>query len=107
MKLSIIFLTLVFSFSSFACNREAQFIGTVRNVSYNPATETTIEHFSYQIKLGHNGNYWFRESGVCPMWEDEVEAATIEEAGKPSVKDGDMISGILVFDQKLQDYKVD
>lgn len=107
MKLTILFALLAFSFSSFACNREAQFIGTVKNLSYQPATETTVEHFSYQIKLGFNGNYWFQPSGVCAMWEDELEDATIKEAGAPRIANGDYISGVLVFDQEIQDYKVD
>lgn len=107
MKFTILLALLAFSFSSFACNREAQFIGTVKNLSYQPATATTVEHFSFQIKIGFNGNYWFQPSGVCPMWEDEAEEAVIKEAGMPSIKNGDSISGVLVFDQKLQDYKVD
>lgn len=107
MKSTILFALFAFSFSSFACNREAQFIGTVKNLSYRSATETTAEHFSFQIKIGFNGNYWFQPSGVCPMWEDELENAVIKEAGVPSIKNGDAISGVLVFDQQLQDYKLD
>jgi hypothetical protein len=108
MKLSLVFLLLVFSISSFAeCNRETQFIGTVKNLTVNAATPTTVEHYSYQIKLGHNGNYWFSASGVCPMWEDELESATVEVAGKPYLANGDAVSGVLVFDQELQDYKLD
>ena len=107
MKLIVLLAVFAFSFSSFACNREAQFIGTVKNLSYQAATENTVEHFSFQIKLGFNGNYWFQPSGVCPMWEDELEDAVIKEAGSPSIVDGDVVSGVLVFDQKTQDYKVD
>ena len=107
MKLTILLALLAFSFSSFACNREAQFIGTVKNLTYQPAKETTVEHFSFQIKLGFNGNYWFQPSGVCPMWEDELEDAVIKEVGSPSIANGDVVSGVLVYDQKTQDYKVD
>ncbi len=108
MKLSLVLLLLAFSFSSFAeCNREAQFIGTVRNLIVKAATPTTIENYSYQIRLGHNGSYWFSASGVCPMWEDELESATVEVAGKPYFANGDAVSGVLVFDQELQDYKLD
>lgn len=108
MKLAILSLIALFSFSAFAdCNREAQFIGTVKNLKHIAATESTVEHFSYQIKLGFNGNYWFAASMVCPLWEDELESATIEVAGAPYLTEGNQVSGVLVFDQKIQDYKVE
>jgi hypothetical protein len=107
MKLFLLFVISAFSLSAIACNREAQFLGTVKNVKYFPQTERTVEHYSYQIKLGHAGDYWFRESIVCPMDEQELEAAVIQVAGAPNKKAGDKIWGVLVFDQKLMDYRLD
>ena len=69
--------------------------------------ERSVEHYSYQIKLGFAGDYWFRSSIVCPMDESELELAVIQEAGVPNKKAGDKIWGVLVFDQKLADYRLD
>ena len=101
---SIILLIALFSFSAFAdCNREAQFIGTVTNVIYTPATEGRAGLTMFQLKLGR----WFAPSMVCPLWEDELESAVVEVEGIPLIADGDEISGILVFDQETQTYRID
>ena len=95
MKSMFALLIVMLSFSAFAdCNREAQFMGTIRNVKYSPATETSRESFTFQVSLGR----WFAPSMVCPMWEDEVESAVIKIEGFPSIVDGDDVSGVLVFD---------
>jgi len=106
-KFFLLLLISAYSFSALACNREAQFVGTVTNVTHFPKTEQNVEHFSYKIKLGFRGDYWFRTSIVCPMDESELEAATILEAGSPSKNIGDKVWGVMVFDQKLQDYRLD
>lgn len=107
MKFFLILAISAFSLSALACNREAQFLGTVTNVQYFPQTAQTAEHFSYQIKLGHKGDYWFRSSIVCPMDEEELESATIQVAGAPSKNIGDKVGGVLIFDQKIVDYRLD
>jgi hypothetical protein len=108
MKKLIFILAASLTFSAFAdCNREAQFIGTVKNIKYFPAQEGSIEHYSFKIQLGHSDNFWFRPSIVCPMWEDELESAIIFEAGRPGRTAGESISGILVFDQEIQGYRLD
>lgn len=104
MKSMFALLIVILSFSAFAdCNREAQFMGSVKNVKYKAATESSRESFSFQVSLGR----WFAPSMVCPMWEDEVESAVIKIEGFPSIVDGDEISGVLVFDQKTQSYRID
>lgn len=104
MKSIFALLIALFAFSAFAdCNREAQFIGTVANVKYKAATETSKEYFTFQVRLGR----WFAPSMVCPMDDIEAEEAVIKIEGFPSIVDGDEISGVLVFDQKTQTYKID
>lgn len=98
MKLMAVILFSLLSLSAFAdCNREVQFIGKVTNVQVQPAA------FSFQLKLGR----WFVPSMVCPMFEDEFEAAVIELAGTPAIAEGDEISGVLVFDQKSKSYRIE
>lgn len=97
-------LIVMLSFSAFAnCNREAQFIGTVKNITSHTTLEGGRSYFTFQVGLGR----WFAPSMVCPMWEDEVESAVIKIEGFPSIVDGDEISGVLVFDQKTQSYRID
>jgi hypothetical protein len=108
MKLSILLLATLFSFSALAlCDREAQFIGTVTNIKYYPAKKGKIEHHSYQIQLGHKESYLFNPSIICPMWEDELETATIKEPGFPMKRKGDFISGVLIFDHSLSYYRLE
>ncbi len=95
------FILLMLIFSSFSvmadCNREVQFVGEVTNLKTKSAS------FSFQLKLGK----WFSPSIVCPMYEDEFETAVVEILGKPLISNGDEISGVLVFDQKTQSYRID
>ena len=104
MKSLFAFLIVMLSFSAFAeCNREAQFMGTVRNIVSHSTVEGSPAHFSFQVSIGK----WYAPSVVCPMWEDEVESAVITLEGMPSIVDGDEISGVMVFDQKTQSYRID
>lgn len=97
MKLALLF-SLLISFSAFAdCNREAQFVGTVKNL------KTYSTHFTFQVQLGR----WFQPSGVCPMWEHELEEAVVKIEGIPAITDGDEISGVMVFDVNAGEYKID
>ncbi len=98
MKLIFVTLLTLASFgASAACNREAQFIGTVTNVSVGDSGH------SFQLKLGS----WFIPSQTCPLFETEFEAAVIEAPGRPAVVEGEEISGVLVFDQATKTYKID
>jgi hypothetical protein len=98
MKYLILSLFLLGSVSAFAnCNREAQFIGKVRNLRMNEQT------FTFQISISR----WFVTSAVCPMYEPELESAIIEIEGIPSIEDGQEISGVMVFDQKTQNYRIE
>lgn len=104
MKSIFAILLALFAFSAFAeCNREAQFIGNVRNLKYKAATETSKEYFTFQISLGR----WFASSMVCPMDESEAESAIIKIEGFPSIEEGDEVSGVLVYDYKKDIYYID
>ncbi len=98
MKLILVSLLTLVSLSAAAtCNREVQFIGTVTNLSVGDSG------FSFQLKLGS----WFSPSQTCPLFEREFESAVIELPGSPDLVDGDEISGVLVYDQATQSYKID
>lgn len=79
------------------CNREAEFIGKATNVV---VSENSV---SFQIKLGR----FFQPSVVCPMQESEAEEAVITVSGRPSINENSEISGILVFDETTQTYRID
>ena len=73
--------------SAFACSPEAQFIGTVNNVT----AECT-----YEINFT-----MFNPSMVCPLSIDE--ALTVYTDKNCAVKNGDIVSGILVVkDNKVE-----
>lgn len=98
MKKTIIFALFLLTSMSWAdCNREVQFVGKVRNL------KTQTARFSFQLSLGN----WYSPSIVCPLYEDEFVEAVIEIEGKPLIANGDEISGVLVFDQKTQTYRID
>lgn len=98
MKKLFTFLLITFSFYIFAdCQREVQFIGTVRNLQISGA------RFTFQLELGR----WFEPNVICPLDEEEYLDAVIEMQGYPVIANGDEISGILYFDPKNQIYKID
>ena len=98
MKLSSAILFSALSFSAFAeCNREAQFIGTATNV------KVLAGSFSFQIKLISPSS----ANTMCPMYEEEVESAVIEMLGTPGIPEGSPVSGVLVYDESSQSYKID
>jgi hypothetical protein len=98
MKTILVMMLLLTSSITFAeCDREVQFVGSVKNL------KTKSTSFSFQLSLGR----WFSPSIVCPMDEEEFTSAVIEIEGKPLIANGDEVSGILVFDQKTQTYRID
>lgn len=104
MKSLLAIATLLISLSSFsACNPEAQFVGSVTKVKYFPATESSEEFFTFQLKLGH----WFQPNIMCPLFEEELETAIIELPGVPTLSAGDKISGVLVFDINTEKYRIE
>jgi|GEM_PF-2758647 len=97
-------IALLFSTSVYAnCQREVQFIGTVKNVTYVQNEAGQIESTRFQVKAGR----WFQPSGVCPMEMDEFEAAVIELAGEVDMHAGAEISGIMVYDVNNDSYYID
>ena len=69
MKTFLLMMILVSSSTAFAdCNREAQFVGNVKNL------KTKSTSFSFQLSLGR----WFSPSIVCPMDEEEFISAIVE-----------------------------
>lgn len=98
MKTFLLMIILVSSSTAFAdCNREAQFVGNVKNL------KTKSTSFSFQLSLGR----WFSPSIVCPMDEEEFISAIVEIEGKPLIANGDEISGVLLYDQETQTYRID
>lgn len=104
-KVLILLLIALFSFSAFArCKtREAQFSGTITNIYFHAPTEFRGAYTSFQIRIGG----WFSSHALCPMWEDEFESAVIEIEGIPLIGEGDMISGVLVYDKATKTYWID
>ncbi len=97
-------IALLFSTSVYAnCQREVQFIGTVKNVSFVENEAGQIESTRFQVKAGR----WFQPSGVCPMEMDEFEAAVIELRGEVALKVGAEISGIMVYDVNNDNYRIE
>lgn len=105
MKLILALLISLFSFASFAseCNREAQFMGYVKNLKVYPATYLVPEHFTFQVRLGRH----FLPSLVCPMWETELEEAVVTIQGRPEISNGDYVSGVMVYDVKDMSYRIE
>lgn len=98
MKLTMAILFSLMSLSAFAdCNREAEFIGKARNVVVK---ENSV---SFQIKLGN----FYHVNALCPLYEEEAQEAVIEISGRPVIKEGSEVSGVLVFDESTQTYRID
>jgi hypothetical protein len=97
-------IALLFSSSVYAhCQREVQFIGTVKNVTYVENDAGQIESTRFQVKAGR----WFQPSGVCPMEMDEFEAAVVELRGEVALHAGGEISGVMVFDVNNNSYRIE
>ena len=97
-------IALLFSSSVYAnCQREVQFIGTVKNVTYVENDAGQIESTRFQVAAGR----WFQPSGVCPMEMDEFEAAVVEELGQLNLAVGDEISGVMVYDVNTDNYRIE
>ncbi len=104
MKLFLATIISLFAFNSFAeCNPEAQFTGYVKNLKTYKATVLVPEHFTFQVRLGR----LFLPSIVCPMLEPELESAVVTIKGRPSIANGDMVSGVMVYDVKDQSYRIE
>ncbi len=103
MKIFIASLVLLSSLSALACQREAQFIGKAKNVQFVTDDFGYTLRTTFQIKLTN----WFQPSMVCPMDESEAEQAVVELQGYADLKDGDDVSGVLVFNEKFGTYSVE
>ena len=98
MKTFVLFLSLIASMSALAeCQREAQFIGEVRQLSHS------MEMTTFKIRLTR----WFQPSMVCPMDESEAEAAEIMLVGWHDLEEGQEISGILVYKPETGTYVIE
>ena len=97
-------IALLFSSSVYAnCQREVQFIGTVKNVVFVVNDVGQIESTRFQVAAGR----WFQPSGVCPMEMDEFEAAVIELRGEVALHSGVEISGVMVYDVNNDSYRIE
>lgn len=98
MKRLLVALIALSSLTAFAdCDREAQFIGTVKNL------KVSENSFTFQVIPTR----WYVPSIVCPMHVAEFDSAVIELPGTPYISNGDEISGVMVFSQSTQSYKID
>ena len=98
MKTLFASILIAFSFSALAnCNPEAQFIGKVSKLKVYES------HFTFQVSITRH----FAASVVCPMFEGDLENAVLAYPGKPSIKNGDEISGVMVYDVASDSFKID
>ena len=103
MKSLLLTFPLLFSLSALAdCQREAQFIGTARDVKDVVAANGEVVT-AFRIKLAG----WFQPSMVCPMHEDELESAVVELDYLSSLNEGDSVSGVLLFDEAQGRYRLE
>lgn len=97
MKFSMALLFSLMSLSAFAdCNREVEFFGKARNVVVKEKSVT------FQIKFGN----FYHVNELCPLYQEEAAQAVIEVKGL-SITEGEEISGVLIFDQATQTYRIE
>lgn len=87
----------VFSFSALACNPEAQFIGKVKELKIYDS------YFTFKVQPTRH----YVESGVCPMDIRMFLEAILTYPGTPSIKNDDEISGIMVYDNATDSFRID
>lgn len=92
----------------FACGAdgksEAQFFGAISNLNYFESEAGQVQHFTYQIKIDEQKT---TQNSLCPL---DIEAASSYvwwNQENPGLKDGDIISGILVFDKLNGTYSIE
>ena len=77
---------------------EAQFIGTVSKL------KVYENHFTFQVQPTR----FESQSVVCPLSNvANIEDAVLAYPGKPSIKNGDEISGVMVYDVASDSFKID
>lgn len=87
----VIIAGLLLAQSSFACQKEAQVIGTVSAIAKVTNHGATLGCY-FQAKFTH-----YLPSGVCPLAQEEIQGELIEDQ-TCSLKIGDTASGVLVQD---------
>lgn len=97
MKALLAMIFVVFSFSALACNPEAQFIGKVKELKVYDS------YFTFKVQATRH----YQESGVCPLDIVSFEDAVLSYPGTPSIKNGDEISGVMVYDVATDSFKID
>ena len=97
MKFTMAILFSLMSLSAFAdCNREVEFFGKAHNVVVK---EKSV---AFQIKFGD----FYHVNELCPLYKEEASQAVIEVKGH-SIIEGEEISGVLIFDQETQAYRIE
>ena len=97
MKALLALIFVVYSLSALACNPEAQFIGTVKELKVYDS------YFTFKVQATRH----YQVSGVCPLEEDQFNEAVLTYPGTPSIKNGDEISGVMVYDVASDSFKID
>lgn len=83
-----------------ACNGnlEAQFIGKISNVNYSAPEAGNLEHTTYGI-----GSFsLYNENSLCPLDLGIALDARFWVQGHVDLKNGDFISGVLIYNPKTQ-----
>jgi hypothetical protein len=84
-------------------NLEAQFIGTVLNFKQTPQIGKTPASATFQV-----GNIrFFQENQLCPLDESMTFSARLFVWGNSSLKNGDEISGVLVFNPNTNQFTIE
>jgi hypothetical protein len=97
MKFTMALLFSMMSLTAFAdCNREVEFFGKARNVVVKDKSVT------FQIKFGD----FYHVNELCPLYKEEAAQAVVEVAGH-AITEGAEISGVLLFDQETQTYRIE
>lgn len=91
-------LAMVISTAAMAeCTAEAQLIGKVKNL------EATAHGYSYQIELSNH----FLPNELCPILKEEVDSIVLSENNDKKLKNGDIVSGVLTFNNETQAYELE
>ncbi len=106
-----VFLILQFSLGSvgLACGAdgksEAQFFGRITNLNISQGGEAgEVEHYTYQIKFDESQTLL---NPNCPLDIQLASRNTWWVQGLPLVRQGQTISGVLIFDSKTNIYNIE
>lgn len=84
-------------------NLEAEFIGSVTSVNYSAPEAGNIEHTTFGIS-----NFtFFSENALCPLDDQLALKASFWIQGQVNLKNGDPISGVLIYNPRTQLFSIE